>query len=127
MPAADLSQSVARARTQAEAAAAAEENAEPEIIPAETAFLVYRNSETGQIVMTHDINAPLQCVRTPNHDDVYMMMNVILKDMAASQTAALTVQGLMQAQQQIAQQMMSPEEQKAMQAMMMKKGGIPVR
>src|ERR1700691_3285950 len=106
MSAADLGQSAARARQAAEAAAAEAETAEPEIIPAETAFLVYRNGETGQIVMTHDINAPLLVRRSPNHDDVYMMMQIILKDMLAAQIASLSVQGNIQAQQQIAQQMM---------------------
>jgi hypothetical protein len=123
LPAVDLSAAAARARTQAPPPA---EPAEPEVIPAETAFLVYRNGETGQIVMTHDINAPLLVKRSPNHDDVYMMMNVILKDMAAAQTAALTVQNILSAQQQMAQQMMSPDEQAALQAMLAGKGGFPV-
>ncbi len=120
MPAVDLSAAAARARSEPA------EDAEPEVIPAETAFLVYRNGETGQIVMTHDINAPLLVKRTPNHDDVYMMMNVILKDMAAAQTAALTVQNILQVQQQMASQMMSPEEQTALAAMMAGKPGVPV-
>lgn len=123
MPAVDLSGAAARARQQATAPA---EDAEPEIIPAETAFLVYRRGDTGQVVMTHDINAPLQVQRSPNHDDVYMLMNVILKDMAAAQTAALTVQNILTAQQQMAQQMMSPEEAQAMQAMMAGRNGVPL-
>jgi hypothetical protein len=122
MPAVELGQSAARARA---AAAQPAEDAEPEIIPAETAFLVYRNAETGQIVMTHDINATLQVRRTPNHDDVYMMMQIILKDMLAAQIAALSVQGNISAQQQIAQQMMSPDEQAALQAMLSGKTGFP--
>ena len=122
MPAVDLSAAAARARTQQPADNKPDE---PEVIPADTAFLVYRNGETGQIVMTHDINAPLLVKRSPNHDDVYMMMNVILKDMAAAQTAALTVQNILAMQQQVAQQMMSPAEQAAMQAMMSGKGGFP--
>jgi hypothetical protein len=122
MPAVDLSDSAARVRAAAEKAKA--EDAEPEVIPAETAFLVYRRGDTGQIVMTHDINAPLLVNRSPNHDDVYMMMQVILKDMLANQIATLSVQGNIQAQQQIAQQMMSPGEQEALKAMMMN-GGRP--
>ena len=124
MPAVDLSAAAARARSTQPAPPA--EDAEPEIVPAETAFLVYRNGETGQIVMTHDINLPLLVKRSPNHDDVYMMMNVILKDMAAAQTAALTVQNILIKQQQMAQQMMSPEEAAALQAMMAGKQGFPV-
>lgn len=122
MPAVDLSAAAARART---TQAPPAEPEEPAVIPADTAFLVYRNGETGQIVMTHDINSPLQVSRTPNHDDVYMMMNVILKDMAAAQTAALTVQNILAAQQAVAQQMMSPEEQAALQAMLAGKNGVP--
>lgn len=118
--AADLSSAAARART-----APPEPDPEPEIIPADTAFLVYRRADTGQIVMTHDINVALQCNRSPNHDDVYMMMQVILKDMLAAQIAALSVQGNISAQQQIAQQMMSPSEQQALAAMMAGQGGIP--
>lgn len=125
MQAAELGSAAARARA-AQAAAQPAEDAEPEIIPTDTAFLVYRRGDTGQIVMTHDINALLQVARTPNHDDVYMMMNVILKDMAAAQTAALTVQNMLQAQQAMAQQMMSPEEAAALQAMLAGKSGVPV-
>lgn len=118
MPAVDLSDSAARLRAaQAQAVTAAEE-AEPEIIPVDTAFLVYRRGDTGQIVMTHDINAAVQVARTPNHDDVYMMMQVIIKDMMAAQIAALSVQGNLNAQQQIAQQMMSPTERAAMEQML---------
>jgi hypothetical protein len=124
LPAVDLSAAAARARTQQAPPPA--EDAEPEVIPADTAFLVYRNGKTGQIVMTHDINAPLLVNRSPNHDDVYMMMNVILKDMAAAQTAALTVQNILQAQQAMASQMMSPQEQAAMQAMLSGQQGFPV-
>jgi hypothetical protein len=123
LPAVDLSAAAARART---TQAPPAEPEEPEVIPAETAFLVYRNGETGQIVMTHDINAPLLVKRSPNHDDVYMMMNVILKDMAAAQTAALTVQNILSMQQQMASQMMSPDEQAALQAMLSGKQGFPV-
>jgi hypothetical protein len=98
------------------------EDKEPEIIPVDTAFLVYRRVDNGQIVMTHDINAAVAPRRSPNHDDVYMMMQVIIKDMMAAQIAALSVQGNMQAQQQMAQSMMSPMEQEAMQALLAKGG-----
>ena len=120
MPAADLSQSQARRRAVEDEAA--KKMAEPEIIPADTAFLVYRRADTGQIVMTHDINAALQVNRSPNHDDVYMMMQVIIKDMMAAQIAALSVQGNLQAQQQMAQQMMSPQEQQALASMVNGRG-----
>ena len=119
MPAADLGDAAARARRAVPAPKADEE---PEIIPVDTAFLVYRRADTGQIVMTHDINAPVQTARSPNHDDVYMMMQVILKDMFAAQIAALSVQGNLQAQQALAQQMMSPAEQAAMQTLVANQG-----
>jgi hypothetical protein len=121
VPAVDLSGNAARARAAAEAAAARAD--EPEVIPAETAFLVYRRADNGQIVMTHDVNAALKVSRSPNHDDVYMMMQVIIKDMVAHQVAGLTVQSTLSAQQQIAKQMMSADEQAALQAMM--NGSMP--
>lgn len=121
MPAVDLSGAAARDRAN-QNGKPKEESAEPEIIPVDTAFLVYRRADNGQIVMTHDINTAVQPARSPNHDDVYMMMQVILKDMLAAQIAALSVQGNLQAQQQMAQQMMSPSEAQAMQAMFAKGG-----
>ena len=93
-----------------------------EPLAVDTAFLVYRRIDNGQIVMTHDINTPIKVHRSPNHDDVYMMMSVILKDMMAAQTAALTVQGNMNAQQQMAQQLMNPQEAAAMQSLFSKGG-----
>lgn len=116
MPAADLSNSVSRARRIAESAAAAKakEETAPEVIPVDTAFLCYRRQDTGQIVMTHDINTPIQVHRSPNHDDVYMMMQVILKDMTAAQIAALASEGVMLRQQAMVQSMMSPDEAAAM-------------
>ena len=121
MGAVDMSAEAIRARRNGQHAKP-EADKEPEVIPADTAFLCYRRIDNGQIVMTHDINAPIQVRRTPNHDDVYMMMQVIIKDMQAAQIAALTVQGNLQAQQQMAQQMMSPDEAAAMQALFTKGG-----
>lgn len=115
MPAVDMSPEAIRARRNGQQAKP-EADKEPEVIPTDTAFLVYRRVDNGQIVMTHDINTPIQVRRSPNHDDVYMMMQVIIKDMMAAQIAALSVQGNLQAQQQMAQQMMSPAEAAAMQA-----------
>jgi hypothetical protein len=124
MPAVDLSAAAARQRANGNGQPPQPEpDAEPEVIPVDTAFLVYRRIDNGQIVMTHDINVAIQPQRGPNHDDVYMMMQVIIKDMLAAQIAGLSVQGQLQAQQQMAQQMMSPAEQAAMAGVMNRRPG----
>lgn len=123
MPAVDLSAAAARERGRERVNGQQEQEKEPEIIPVDTAFLVYRRMDTGQIVMTHDVNSPIQVRRSPNHDDVYMMMQVILKDMQAAQVAELSAMRFMQAQQQLAQQMMSPAEAQAMAEMFKQRQG----
>jgi hypothetical protein len=112
MPAVDLSASAASARKAQEAATAAP--AEP--IPCDTAFIVYKRRDTGQIVITHDINVPIIVERGPTRDEVYGYLHVILKNLLAEQTAGMAAQAGLQLNSFVAQQMLSPEEQQAVMA-----------
>lgn len=93
MPAAELSAGAAQQRKESA----------PEVVPADTAFLVFRNASTGEIVMTHDVNAPITVNRPPTFDDVYGMMHIVLKDIVANQTATLAARANFQMNQQMAQ------------------------
>lgn len=86
MPAAELGGTATKAR-QAERE---EAQKAPEVVPVDTAFLVYRKT-TGEIVMTQDINTPVVPNRPPNLDDVFSMSSVIVKDLNAQ-----TVVGVLQ-------------------------------
>jgi hypothetical protein len=100
MPAVDLSE---RQKQQEE------ETKEPEVIEATTAFLIYIRADNGQIVMTHDINAPVSPARAPNHDEVYGTLSVIMKDLIANQNAGLTANAVLQMQQELGRQMMQQQ------------------
>lgn len=104
MPAADLSSSAARARAPEPSKTADT----PDIIETECAFLVYKRKDTGQIVLSNDLNAPVTAERAPTHNDVYMFLNVILKDIVGEQyaTMAAQMQFAMAAQMQQAVQSM---------------------
>jgi hypothetical protein len=104
MPAVDLAD---RARQQDQS------ETKEEVIEATTAFLIYVRKDTGQIVMTHDINAPVVAERGPNHDEVYGTLQVIIKDLVANQNAGLTAQAVMQMQQALMQQAMQQQSAEA--------------
>jgi len=98
MAVADLSSAAARSR-RPEAPAA------PEIIEADTAFLVYRRKDTGQIVLSNDLNAAVKADRQPTHNDVYMFLHVLLKDIVGEQYATMAAQMQLALQAQIQQAM----------------------
>ena len=106
MPATDLSQAAARAR-----AAAAEQAGKPsEPIEATTAYIVYTKKDTGQIVLTHDINVPLVVERPPTHDEVYGSMHIVQKDIAGQQYAAMAAQATLQLNNFVAGQLQAQQE-----------------
>ena len=98
MPAAELGAAAAQQRTAPPAPA-------PEVVEADTAFLVFRKADTGEIVMTHDINAPITVNRPPTFDDVYGMMQIVIKDIVANQTATLAARANFEMNQQVARQL----------------------
>lgn len=100
MPAVDLSERQAKQE---------EKPTEPEVIEATTAFLIYIRKDNGQIVMTHDINAPVVAERGPNQDEVYGTLAVIQKDLVANQNAGMTASAVLQMQQELAKQMMQQQ------------------
>lgn len=100
----DLSQSAARQRTTPETAK------EPELIEASIAYIVYVKKDTGQFVLTHDINAPLQVDRAPTHDEVYASMHVIMKDIVGQQYAGMSAQAGLQLNTYMAGQLQAQQE-----------------
>lgn len=86
MPAAELGGAATKARN----AEREEASKPPQVQPVDTAFLVYRK-QTGEIVMTLDINTPIVPNRSANLDDVFSMSSVIVKDLNAQ-----TVVGVLQ-------------------------------
>ena len=107
MAVADLSQAAARTRKPEPA-----KDSAPEVISVETAFLVYKRKDTGQIVLSPDLNAAVMADRPPTGNDVYMFLQVLLKDIVGEQYGAMAAQTLlaMQAQMQQAVQSMGGRE-----------------
>jgi hypothetical protein len=103
MPAVDLSERQAKQQEN-------KPEEQEEVIPATTAFLIYIREDNGQIVMTHDINAPVVAKRSPNHDEVYGTLQVILKDLVANQNAGMTANAVLQMQKELANQMMQQQQ-----------------
>jgi hypothetical protein len=110
MAAVDLSQSAQRERKAQEAQQAlVNDEALPEVIEAEYAFMIYRKPD-GQLVLTNDLNVPLTVERPPTHDEVYSAFDIMRKDMVVQQTAATSAQAVLQMQQALMQQIQGSSE-----------------
>lgn len=109
MPAVDLSQSAARERKADATQALENDEALPEIVEAEYAFLVYRKPN-GQLTLTNELDTPITVKRPPTHDEVFSAFHVLLKDMVVQQTAATSAQAVIQMQQALMQQIQGSSE-----------------
>lgn len=78
--------------------------AAPEIIEATFAFIVYQKAETGQYVITSDLDTPIKAQRKPTHDEVYAATMVTNKDMIGQQYAGMAAQATLQLNNFVAQQ-----------------------
>jgi hypothetical protein len=111
----ELGQSAARAR---QAPAVTVEAPEvPEIIEAETAFLVFRTPD-GRTVVSPDLDLPVSPRREPTTHDVVGMCANAQDDIRAQAIIPGIANGvvgmMMQAGQQQAQRQLTPEEQEAL-------------
>jgi hypothetical protein len=102
MPAADLSSGASRERNTLREAVGADPT---KPIEAETAFIIYRRVEDGRVVLTNNVNVPIQPARIATEDDMYMMMSLVSRQLDNTQVATLAAQGLMATLQIQAQQM----------------------
>lgn len=96
MPVADLSAGAAKARNQDEKT--------PELIEAGYAYLVYTRRDSGQVVITADINTPVVPERPATQDEVFMTSHTIIKDIQGQQYAAMSAQANLQLNSFLAQQ-----------------------
>jgi hypothetical protein len=106
----DLSQSASRLREAAEKQAREQAGKAPDPIEATTAFIVYTRKDTGQIVLTHDVNVPLVVERPPTHDEVYGSMHIVIKDIVGQQYAGMTAQASLQLNNFVAGQLQQQQE-----------------
>jgi hypothetical protein len=86
------------------AAAASQRGASPEeVIAAETAYIVYVRKDTGQVVISPNVNVPLTVDRAPTHDEIFMTSHVIIKDIVGQQYSAMSAQAGLQLNNYMAQ------------------------
>jgi hypothetical protein len=109
MAAVDLSQSAQRERVKEAQQALENDEALPEVIEAEYAFMIYRKPD-GQLVLTNDLDTAVVPQRAPTHDEVYCAFQIMAKDMLVQQTAATSAQAVLQMQQALMQQIQGSSE-----------------
>lgn len=68
--------------------------AEPKVIKARTAFLLFID-ENGQANVSDDINLPITVERKPSPDELFGALHVILKNLNAQEAAAATMFNMM--------------------------------
>lgn len=103
----ELSQSAANER-----AAEVEQPEVPEtieLVDAEFAILIYRNRD-GSLVVSPDINVPVEVERQASTDELKATLSKILDDIKAQEMAALTAQLVVQQQMAMAMQMQRAKE-----------------
>lgn len=83
------------------------------------AYLVYVRDDSGQFVLTPNLDAPVLVKRRPTDTDIYVSMQVVLKDLVGQQYAGMTAQAILQLNTAIASQMQGDE---VMQELMREKG-----
>ena len=73
------------------------------VIAAETAYIVYVRKDTGQVVISPNVNVPLTVDRAPTHDEIFMTSHVIIKDIVGQQYSAMSAQAGLQLNNYMAQ------------------------